>query len=299
MDMKKLAVVVIIFVVLVSVSLLGAYLLTRHDMGLGDRVAVIEINGIITSAQSGGLFEMEGATPERIREQLEKAEKDPSVKAIVFEINSPGGTIVASEAIAEAIKDAKKPTVAWLGEIAASGGYYVASAADYIVADKGSLTGSIGVVFYFPQYDSLLDKLGVKMRVIKAGRYKDIGSPYRNMTEEEEAIMNELVLSAYDDFIETIAENRNLSADYVRTVAEGNIYTGRKAVELRLADQIGTRQDAIDIAGHLGGVKGTPGVVTYEEGGFLRDFVGVASSRFGYGFARGLLSAETPEGLNY
>ncbi|RMF88893.1 MAG: signal peptide peptidase SppA [Methanobacteriota archaeon] len=297
--MRKLVLIAAVLAVITVISLAGAYLLTREDIDFGDKVAVIEVHGVITSAQTSGLFEVEGPTPERIRSQIEKAEKDPSVKAIVLDIDSPGGTIVASEAIAEAVKDAKKPTVAWLGEIATSGGYYVASAADYIVADKGTMTGSIGVIFVFPQYERLLDKLGVKMRVFKAGKYKDIGSPYRNMTEEEEEILNELVQTSYEDFLETVAENRNLSMDYVRSIAEGKLYTGRKAVEVGLADQVGTRQDAIEIAGHLGGIEGTPEVITYRERGFLHDFVGVASSRFGYGFARGLLSAEAPEGLSY
>ncbi len=298
--MNKILAVALVVIGLVMVSLFGAYLITRGEgIEIGHKVAVIEIKGVISSTLSDGLFEVEGATPSRIRSQIEKAERDSSVKAIVFEINSPGGTIVASEAISQAIKDAKKPTVAWLGETAASGGYYVASAADFIVADRGSMTGSIGVIFIFPQYDVLLDKLGVRMRVIKAGKYKDIGSPYRNMTPEEEAIVDEWVQSAYEDFILTVAVNRNLSADYVKTVAEGNIYTGKKAVELSLADQVGTREDAINIAGHLGGIKGKPGVITYRERGFLRDFVGVASARFGYGFARGLLSSQQVEGLSY
>jgi protease-4 len=297
--MKNVAIVIILFLSLAVLSIGGAYLLTRDTIEIGDKVAVIEVRGIISSVQSDGLFEIEGAAPERIRDQIEKAERDSSVKAILIEVNSPGGTIVASEAIAEAIGEAEKPTVAWLGEIAASGGYYVASASDYIVADKGSMTGSIGVIFTLPQYDRLLDKIGVKMRVIKAGEFKDIGSPYRNMTPEEEAIINEWVQSAYDDFIETVAVNRNLSIEYVREVAEGNIYTGSRAVELELADQVGTRKEAINIAAHMGGIEGEPTIVTYRERGFFRDFIGVASSRFGYGFAKGLLSAEAPEGLNY
>ncbi len=297
--MKKVAIVIAVLVGLIIISFGGAYLLTRDTIEIGDKVAVIQVNGVISSTQSQGVFGIEGASPGNIRSQIEKAERDSSVKAILIEINSPGGTIVASEAIAEAISNAKKPTVAWLGEIAASGGYYVASATDYIVADKGSMTGSIGVIFMFPQYDRLLDKLGVRMRVIKAGKFKDIGSPYRNMTDEEEAVVNELVQSAYTDFIEVVAGNRNLTTDYVRSVAEGNIYTGRKAVELGLADQVGTRQDAIDLAGHLGGIEGRPGTVTYRERGFFRDFVGVASSQLGYGFAKGLLSEESTDGLNY
>lgn len=299
--MKKILIIGIIILGLVALSVGGAFLLTRDSIDLdhGDKVAVIDVRGVIASTSADGLFTSEGATPARIRSQIEKADNDPSVKAILFEINSPGGTIVASEAIAEAIKDTKKPTVAWLGEIAASGGYYVASATDYIVADKGTMTGSIGVIFTFPQYDRLLDKLGVEMRVFKAGKYKDIASPYRNITPEEEAIVNEWVQSAYDDFINTVALNRNLSEDYVRTIAEGNIYTGKKAVELDLADKIGTRSDALAIAAHMGGIEGEPTVITYREGGFFRDFVGVASQRFGYGLARGIMASEPAEGLSY
>lgn len=297
--MKKIAIVLLFILALIFISFGGAYLVTRDGIKIGDKVAVIEVHGVISSTESEGLLGVGGATPRNIRRQIERAEGDSSVKAILLEINSPGGTIVASEAIAEAVKDAKKPTVAWLGEIAASGGYYVASASDYIVADRGSMTGSIGVIFIFPQYESLLEKVGVKMRVIKAGKFKDIGSPYRNMTEEEEAIVNEWVQDAYNDFIQTVADNRNLSSSYVRTIAEGNIYTGRRAVELKLADQTGTRQEAINIAGHMGGIEGKPNVITYRERGFLRDFVGVASTRFGYGFARGLLSAQTTETPSY
>jgi len=297
--MRKLAVIAVIIIALVAISIGGAYLLTREGISQGGKVAVIEVHGLISTTPSSGFLEIEGATPEKIKKQIEKAEKDPQVKAIVLDINSPGGTIVASEAIAQAVKSAKKPTVAWLGEIALSGGYYVASAADYVVADKGSMTGSIGVIFVFPQYEKLLDKLGIRMRVFKAGRYKDIGSPYRNMTEEEEEIVNEWLQTAYDDFIHAVAENRNLSESYVRSIAEGRIYTGAKAVELGLANQVGTREDAIEIAGHMGGIKGKPGVITYRERGFFRELVGVTAARFGYGFARGLLSAEAPEGMSY
>ncbi|GBE17748.1 MAG TPA: signal peptide peptidase SppA [Euryarchaeota archaeon] len=290
--MNKLLIIVFVFFGLVVASIGGAYLLTRSSVDRGDNVAVIEVHGVISSQQAEGLFGGQGTTPALIRKQIEKAERDSSVKAILIEVNSPGGTIVASEAIAEAITDAKKPTVAWLGEMAASGGYYVASATDYIVADQGSMTGSIGVIFTFPQYNGMLDKIGVRMRVFKAGKYKDIASPYRNMTPEEEAIVNEWVMSAYDDFIQVVADNRNLSNSYVRSVAEGNIYTGRRAVELDLADRVGTRKEAIKIAAHMGGIEGEPGIVTYRERGFFSDFVGVASTRFGYGFARGLLAAE-------
>ncbi|MFQ6135613.1 MAG: signal peptide peptidase SppA [Candidatus Hydrothermarchaeales archaeon] len=294
--MKKttIAILAVMIFVLIGISMLGAYIITRPmDGGLkfGDRVALIKVEGTITMSDHTGFLAEAGATPERIVKQITKAENDNSVKAIIFEINSPGGTIVASEAIAKAIKDTEKPTVAWLGEVATSGGYYVASACDYIVADKGTITGSIGVLSVLPQYSRFLDKLGIEMRVIKSGEYKDIGSPYRNMTEEERSMIQEWNDEIYEDFISVVAKNRNLSVGYVKGIAEGKLYTGRKAVDLKLADEVGTKEDAIKVAGHMGGIEGKPAIVEYKRVTFLEDFVGRASAKFGYGFARGLLES--------
>ncbi|MFQ5975291.1 MAG: signal peptide peptidase SppA [Candidatus Hydrothermarchaeales archaeon] len=291
-----------IIIILLGISILGAYILTKPmDGGLrfGDKVAVIKVEGIITMSDGTGFFGEAGATPERIIKQIKKAEGDSSVKAILFEINSPGGGIVASEAISQAIKDAKKPTIAWLSEIATSGGYYIASACDYIVADKGTLTGSIGVISIFPQYSGLMEKLGVDMRVIKSGEYKDIGSPYRNMTEEEKIMIQEWNDDIYNDFVSTVAENRNLNREYVEGIAEGKLYVGKKAVELKLADELGTKEDAIAVAGHMGGIEGKPTIVEYKKSAFFDDLVGTASAKFGYGFAKGLIEINREANLGY
>lgn len=271
------------------------------DGGLrfGDKVAVIKVEGVITMSDGTGLFGESGANPERIIKQIKKAEGDSSVKAILFEVNSPGGGIVASEAISQAIKDAKKPTIAWLSEMATSGGYYVASACDYIVADKGTLTGSIGVISIFPQYSGLMEKLGVDMRVIKSGEYKDIGSPYRNMSEEEKIMIQEWNDDIYNDFVSTVAENRNLNREYVEGIAEGKLYVGKKAVELKLADELGTKDDAIAVAGRMGGIEGKPAIVEYKKSAFFDDLVGTASAKFGYGFAKGLIETNREANMGY
>jgi len=291
---KKLLALLAILLAAILISLLGAYVVTRNaDSGIAfnDNVAVIKITGEIALGGDQSLFGETRTTPEKIKEQLRKAEKDSSVKAILLEINSPGGSFVASEEIADAVKKAEKPVVAWLGEMATSGAYYVASAADYIVADKGTLTGSIGVIFVLPQYEGLLEKLGIEMRVIKSGKYKDIGSPYRNMTEEEKTIVQSWADESYDEFLAAVAQNRNFTKERIGEIAQGKIYTGKKAVEMKLADEVGTRENALRIAAHLGNISGEPGTITYERKSFFEEFVRTGASSFGYGFAKGLINA--------
>jgi protease-4 len=293
---KILLIIIGVTVVLAGISLLGAYLITKQDHGfeLGDKVAVIKISGRISMGDSMGIFGEEVASPENIISKIDKAESDSSVKAILFEINSPGGSVVASEEIANRIKEIEKPTVAWMSEMATSGAYYVASPCDHIVADKGTITGSIGVISIFPEYSGLLKKIGVNMTVIKAGEYKDFSTGYRPMREEERAMMEDVILEIYDMFTEEVARNRNLPVDYVREVAEGKVYSGTRAQELGLVDSVGSRKDAIRIAGELGQIEGEPKTITYSERKFFEEFVGVAFYNFGRGFARGLGAGETP-----
>jgi len=290
--MKKLIIALILLGGLFSVSLLGAYTLTRHDgAGFGDGVAIIPLYGAISGSQGTGLFAEQMATPENFKELLERSSQDSSIKAVVIDINSPGGSVVASDEIAIALKEFDKPTVAWIGEMGASGGYYVASACDYIVADQASIVGSIGVISIFPEYSRLLEKIGINMTVIKGGEYKDFSTGFRPLTDAEESMMEDMVLEIYDQFLEVVADNRNLSKSYVESIAEGKIYTGKKAKELGLVDEIGGRASAIDLAANMGGIEGEPRIVTYKKTGFLDEFVGTAFANFGYGFAKGLISA--------
>ncbi len=288
--MKKLILAIILGAL--AFSLLVAFLLTRteRDFAFGDKVAVLGVHGTISMSGGSGVFSGEGTTPRRFKGMLENAEADGSVKAILVEVNSPGGSVVASEEIANAIKNSGKPTVCWLGEIAASGGYYVASACDLIVADRASITGSLGVISIFPEYSGFLEKIGVNITVIKAGEFKDFSSGLRPMTEEEMEMMESVVRETYDVFLADVADNRNLSLEYVKEIAEGKIYTGTKAVKLGLADEVGNREHATERAAQLGGIEGEPTLVEYHKGTFLEGFVGVAMERFGYGFAKGLLT---------
>jgi protease-4 len=290
--MKKLIIVLVLLVGLFSVSLFGAYVLTRHDsVGFGDGVAVIPLQGTIYSSQGTGLFAEQVATPENFKEMLDEAARDGSIKAVVIDINSPGGSVVASDEIAMAVKEFDKPTVAWVGEMGASGAYYVASSCDFIVADQASVVGSIGVISIFPEYSRLLEKIGVNFTVIKGGEYKDFTTGFRPLTDEETEMMEDMVSEIYDQFLTVVADNRNMSKSDVKSVAEGKIYSGRKAKSLGLVDEIGSRDTAIDIAAQMGGIEGEPRVITHKKTGFLEEFVGNAFANFGYGFAMGLVQA--------
>ena len=202
---------------------------------------------------------------ENIKEELRKADEDPTISAILLDISSGGGEVVASRELMREVKKTKKPIVAWIGEIGASGAYYVASAADLVVADENSMTGSIGVRMELMHYYELLDSIGVNMTVIKAGESKDIGSPYRPMTKEENKELTDMIDKVYVSFITDVAENRNLNLDYVKTIAKGKIYLGMEAKEVGLVDELGGFDDALAFAGKLGNIEGEPRIVKPEK----------------------------------
>ncbi|MBD3387505.1 MAG: signal peptide peptidase SppA [Candidatus Altiarchaeales archaeon] len=232
------------------------------ELGTGGDVAVIPIHGTITMGSCpGSLLYMEScAQVDTIKKQLRDADKDPTVKAIVLDVYSGGGNVVASRELMRAVRNTKKPVVAWIGEVGASGAYYAASASDRIVADENSITGSIGVVTFIQHYYELLDEIGVNVTVIKAGKSKDIGSPFRPMTEDEEAEMQRIIDIVYDSFVSDVAENRDMTVEEVESVAQGSIYLGVEAKENGLIDELGGIDHAIAVAGELGGIKGEPGV---------------------------------------
>ncbi len=232
-----------------------------RKLSAGGSVALIRVEGEISASQDG----LSGITPEKIIEQLRWAEKDDSIKAILLRINSPGGTAAASQEIFTELKRAKKPVVASIADIGASGAYWVACGADKIVASPSSAVGSIGVIITLPNFKGLLDKLGVSYIVITKGKYKDIGNPARPLTEEERKVLDEQAEVIYRDFIENVAESRNLSLEEVEKYATGLTYLGSQAKEMGLVDQLGNYTDAVKLAAKLGKIKGEPEVEEYEE----------------------------------
>lgn len=298
--MRKLIIALVLLAGLLAVSLIGAYMITKQDsVGFGDKVAVIPLHSTILLSESTGMLAEQSTTPQTFKDMLKRAEGDGSIKAVVVDINSPGGSVVASDEIARAIEEFEKPTVAWVGEMGASGAYYVASSCDYIVADRASIVGSIGVISIFPEYSRLMEKIGVNVTVVKGGEFKDFSTGFRPLTDEEKAMMEDIVGDIYDQFLTIVADNRNLSKSYVESVADGKVYTGKKAKELGLVDEVGGREKAIDIAAHMGGIEGEPKVVEYKKTGFFGEFVGTAFANFGYGFAKGLIEMGATMGYSY
>jgi len=257
---------------------------------LGSKVAIIPIKGMITTESCGvSMFGREQcAEVALVKSRIDAAEGDSSVKAIILDINSGGGSVVATGEMEEIVKNCRKPVVAWIEEVGASGAYYVASATDVIVADKNSVTGSIGVIMTVPHYYGLLGKIGVNMTVIKAGKSKDIGSPYREMTKDEEDELQDMVDTMYYDFVSKVGENRNLPVEYVENISDGSIYLGVEAKDLGLVDVLGGRSKAIEIAAMLGGIEGSPGIVEVRPKRTLMDLLSQMSANLGYGIGRGL-----------
>jgi len=220
----------------------------------GSKVAVISLVGPIQSGETGFLFGP-AVTPEKVREQLRRADKDVGVKAVVLRVESPGGSVAACQEIVAEIERIKKPVVVSMGGVATSGGYFISAKADKIVALPGTLTGSIGVIAQIPNVKGLFDKLGIKVETFTGGKHKDMYFGLRELTPEEKEIMQEMTDQYYDQFIQVVAEGRNLEERKVRELATGELYTGAQAKELGLIDELGGLQTAIDTAAKLAGIE--------------------------------------------
>ena len=240
---------------------------------LGDSVYEIRLEGVISAEKYSGLFGVVTVTPEKIISQLDEARKNPNVKAILIRVNSPGGSAAASQEIYEELKKVEKPVVVSVSEVCASGAYYVASAADRIIANRSSSVGSIGVIMQIPNFEDLYEKLGIKYTTIKQGKFKDVGSPDRPITEEEIRLLEAQLKEIYWQFITDVAEARNMDAGEVEELATGWVFLGTEALELGLIDGIGNYKDAINIAAELGGIKGEPKVIRQELGFSLMDLI--------------------------
>lgn len=221
---------------------------------LGEKVAVIDIGGIISKSDS-------------YIKQIHVYRDDPSVKAIVLRINSPGGSVAPVQEIYRELTKLKKPIIASMGGTAASGGYYIACASDTIVANPGTLTGSIGVIMQFTKLKGLYEKVGLEQQVIKSGQFKDAGSIFRDLTDEEIAILQGTVDDVYNQFVDAISESREdrLTRNEVTNLADGRIFSGKQALTHKLVDQLGNLQDAILLAGELGNIEGTPRIVRKQR----------------------------------
>ncbi|MDW8101031.1 MAG: signal peptide peptidase SppA [Anaerolineae bacterium] len=230
---------------------------------LSPAVAIVRVQGTIVSGPAPSPWAI-GAYSERIIEDLKRAEEDRSVKAIVLWINSPGGSVVGSDEVYRALRRATKPVVAFMSEVAASGGYYLACGADYIVANPNTFTGSIGVVAVIPNAAELFDELGIEAVILRSAPRKAEGSLFEKLSPEAREILQRLIDEAFATFVQVVAEGRSMGMEQVRALADGRVYSGQQALELGLVDALGDLQQAIDKARELGGIEGEPRIIEYR-----------------------------------
>jgi protease-4 len=239
------------------------------DLSGEERIAVVRVEGVILDAQ-------------QTIGELKRYGENPLVKAIVIRIDSPGGGVVPSQEIHDAVKRIRdkhnKLVIASMGTVAASGGYYIAAATDRIVANAGTLTGSIGVIMELANVEGLMKKIGVESVVIKSGDHKDLGSPFRAMNGEDRHILQNVMDDVHSQFIEAVAAGRSLDIKEVRALADGRIFTGRQAKMAKLVDELGDLNDAIKLAADMGGIEGEPRVVEPRKRFSIRDLL---EGRFG------------------
>ncbi len=257
------------------------------NLGLGGRIAVIELEGVITD-------------DELILEQIRRFRRDSSVRGFVIAINSPGGIVGPSQSIYRELRrlrdEDERPVIASIGGVGASGGYYIALAADSILALPGSLTGSIGVVMEFPDASALMDKVGIQMQVVESAEHKDIGSPFRAMSPGDRALLDSLVQDVYRQFVEVVVEERGLDPETLRVVTDGRVLSGRQALERGLIDRIGNYHDALALAGAMAGLGDDPDVIKPPEDRFrmVDLLLGGAVTRALNGIVRPLERASVP-----
>jgi protease IV len=251
----------------------------------GKYITLIHVAGVITSGGSGGgLMSAEtSAGALDICEQLYAAKDDAGCVAVLMRVDSPGGSAAASEEIYNAVKavrDAGKPVVVSMGDVAASGGYYISSAADYIYANGATLTGSIGVVFHLMNWREAADKIGVEDTTLTAGQYKDIGSPWRAMTGPEREMMTKLMKQVHERFIQAVVQGRKgMTEKQVRAVATGMVFTGEQAVTLGLVDEVGGMHEATAKVRSLAGVGEDVPLQEESTGGLLEQLLGLRAAK--------------------
>lgn len=244
------------FIIIAAVLLLitGTVAFFKKGMPIGDKIGIVRVEGPIIDSKNA-------------IEEIKEYSKDSSIKAIVLRVDSPGGAVAPSQEIYEEVRKAAsaKKVVVSMGSVAASGGYYISAPATRIVANPGTLTGSIGVIMEIPNIEGLLNKIGVKAEVIKSGKHKDIASAFRGIGKEEREILQGVMDDVHNQFINAVAEGRKMLPGDVKKLADGRVFTGKQAKDAGLVDDLGNLEDAIKEAAKLSGIKGEPSVVSRKE----------------------------------
>jgi len=258
---------------------------------LGERVAVVTVSGVISTSGEETFFGGPIGGTRAVMEQLRDAADDDHIKAVVLRINSPGGSAAASQEIHDEVSRLaeEKPVVVSMADVAASGGYYIAVPAKRIVANPSTLTGSIGVRMEYLQYHEAMSKLGITGGSLTTGPYKDTGSPWREMREDEERLLQEMLDEIYRQFIEDVAAGRDMDVSEVKEVADGRIFTGEQAMKAGLVDELGNFYRAVEIAGELGGIEGEPKLKYMGGATHIFDWMSTMPERAGRAAAERLL----------
>ncbi len=279
----KLALGIFIIVFVVFGTFIWVALRTQEDNEkiLAAAIAVIQISGEIGSSDD-------------LAKQIKKADRDDAVRGIIFEIDSPGGSVLPSKEIADVIKETKKPTVAWIRSTGASGAYWIASAADKIVADETSITGSIGVIGSYLQYEKLFEKYGITYEQFTSGPYKDTGSPYKAPRSDERAYFQQKIDALKDVFIDAVAENRNMSREKVARLATGELFLGAEALEVGLVDVLGGKEEAQTTMQELAGLESSR-LVEYEQPKGLLSLFTNSAEGFAYWIGKGIGDSFRPQ----
>jgi len=279
---KKKILLTTLFIIIIVVALF--LLLTLLPKKIINNIAIIQISGTIGGTSS--ILTGDAISSDEVIKYLEKAESDPTVKGIILEINSPGGTVVSSKEIAEKVKSIDKPVVAWIREVGASGAYWIASASDSIVADPMSITGSIGVISGFLEFSQLFENHGITYEEFKGGEYKNMGSPFKELNEKERIVMQGKIDIIHKYFTKVVMENRNLeSADF----ANGLFYLGIEAKALGLVDYLGGKKLAINITKDLAGID-QASIIRFEREKTLLEKLSRLSQNSFFMMGRGISS---------
>lgn len=243
------AVVIVVLAVLGLISFISAIVagifLSTSEVEEPGNVAHIKLNGVIVTEAPTGFMSSGMVDSTSITKLIEKAASNDEIKAILLEINSPGGSAVASYEIAEALKKSNKTTAAWIREVGASGGYWIASTTDHIVANPMSITGSVGVISSYIEFWGTLERYNASYRRLVAGEYKDMGTPLKEMTSSEEELLQERLDLIHEMFIDEVAKNRKLNKEKIEEISTAKFYLGKQAVELGLVDELGGKEEAI------------------------------------------------------
>ena len=290
---KKVIIILLIVFVFLFVSCTASIFFLGKDSAsyASNQIAIVPIEGMILTTSSSAMFAAPAASSTDIISLLEKADENKNVKAIILEINSPGGTAVASKEIADKVKQIKKnkPVIAWIREVGASGAYWISSASTKIIADPLSITGSIGVISSYLEFSELMEDYGVSYEGLSSGKYKDIGSPYKKLTQEERNLLQKKLDLIHNYFVNEVSINRNISKAKIQDISNGIFYLGIEAKSLNLIDELGSKDKAVEIAEQEANITSST-LTAYEKKKTLLDLLSQLSSSFSFYIGKGLSS---------